>query len=137
MQTYTEMLDYTEEAGEIIRGGRWPPAAGCITLTLTRTCDGDPLNWPAGADGWTWELLISRYVAGSAPDLTLTAHSVDLAGHILTLTFYATPVNSASLPGGGRKRFDVDLKSTDGSAVVSFYDGAQGWAHVRNAAGQG
>ena len=126
------MQQYTQDAwGEIVRGSRWPPANDPFTIEITNTN-----GWPVGADSWTWEVLLSRAVAGSTPDLTLTA-SAGLDGNVLTLTFNATPAETAALPGGGRTKFYVDVRSTDGSGVVSYYDVVQGYAWARDPAGQG
>jgi hypothetical protein len=126
------MEDYTRSAwGEIVRGSRWPPAADPFTIEITNTN-----GWPVGADGWTWEVLLSRATAGDSPDLTLSA-SADLDEGVLTLTFQAAPEETAGLPGSGRTRFFVDVRSTDGSGVVSYYDCVQGSAWVRDPAGQG
>ena len=89
----------------------------------------------AGADAWTWELLLSRTLRAGTPDLTLTADSVAEDGTELTLTFHATPVETATLPD--KHAFAIELKSTDGAAVVSYWDAAQGRALVRSAAGEG
>ena len=126
------MEDYTRSAwGEIVRSSRWPPAGDPFTVEITNTN-----GWPAGADDWTWEVLLARAMAGEQPDLALEA-SAELAGDVLTITFHAAPTQTAALPGAGRQKFHVDVRSTDGSGVVSYYDCARGFAWVRDPAGQG
>jgi len=126
------MRDYTRsEWGDVVRGSSWPPANDPFTIKITNTN-----GWPDGADGWTWEVLLSRALAGATPDVTLTA-SAELSGNVMSLTFQATPVQTAALPGSGRTRFYVDVRSIDGSAVASYYDCVHGFAWVRDAVGQG
>jgi len=124
------MLNYTQDAwGDAVRGSRWPPAADPFTIRITNTG-----GWPAGADEWTWEVLLSRATAGGTPELVLTA-SAEVAGDVLTLTFSALPTQTAALPGNGRVRFLVDVRSTDGAGVVSYYDCVHGFAWVRDSVG--
>ena len=126
------MEDYTRSTwGEIIAGSRWPPAADPFTIAIANTG-----GWPPEAASWTWEVVLSRSRAGGTPDLTLAA-SATLEGDVLTLTFHAPPQQPASLPGAGRRPFFVAVRSTDGSGTVSYYACVQGYAWVREPAGQG
>jgi len=122
-------VHYTANA-EIVRGGRWPAGSGTISLQLTKSG-----GWPASVESWTWSLLLSRYQGGGAADLAIEADAVSLSGSTLTVTFYATPTQTASLGGSGRTKFAVELKSEDGSGVVSYYDQVEGYAWVRTRAG--
>ena len=136
------MQDYTQD-GDIIRGSRWPAADEVLTIQLTKAS-----GWPADADEWTWELCLSRTLRGGAPDLVLEASNVFVSDEILQCTFYATPAQTAALPGTGRTQFYVDLRSTEtpgttttpapGASVdiVSYYDCVHGVAWVRNPAGE-
>jgi hypothetical protein len=134
------MKDYTAY-DDIVRGGRWPAAGDALTVQITNDS-----GWPAGADGWLWELLLSRTLRGGTPDLALAADSVSVADDVLTLTFHAAPDETLSLPGSGRQQFYVEVRSTEGGGttttgsgeppVVSYYDCVQGTAVVRNPAGE-
>ncbi len=126
------MQDYTLTGwGDVIRGSRWPVADDTFTVRITNSS-----GWPQDADQWTWEVLLSRATAGADADLTLTA-AASLDGNTMILTFHATPLQTDSLPGTGRRRFYVDVRSTDGAETVSYYDCVQGFAWVRDPAGQG
>ena len=124
-------MNYTA-AGEIIRGSYWPPGGDVLTLVLTRST-----GW-VGADGWTWELVLSRTIRGGDPDLELEAASVTVDGTHLTLTVRATDDETAGLPKTNNRTFAVELRSTsdDDPAEVSYWDAAQGIAMVRSPAGE-
>jgi len=122
-------LEYSANSHEIIRGSRWPEPDDCIGLTITKST-----GWPGGAAGWTWQLLISSSEAGGTPDLVLTATAAVVLGNVLTLSFSATVAQTASLPLA--RKYKVDIKSTNG-AVITYWDAAQGYVSVRNAAGEG
>jgi len=125
----TTSADYTDSE-EIVRGGRWPAGSGWITCTLTKSG-----GWPDDVESWTWSLLLAPAQAGGAADLEIEADSVSLSGTTLTVKFVATPTQTATLPGTGRTKFYVELKSTDGSGLVSVYDQFEGYAWVRTRAG--
>ena len=131
MAKYTEGHNYTEQ-GEIIRGSRWPPFSGYVTVTIV--LDG---GWPAAADGWDWKMRFSRKLDGSTPDLAIDADTVtdDIPNDALILKFYATPAETGSLPGG-RAVFHVDIW-TSGGGEVGVHDMGQGYAQVRSMAGEG
>jgi len=124
------MLDYTRnEWGDIVRGSMWPPAEDPFTIELTNTN-----GWPAGADAWTWEVILSRIRAGGTADLVLTA-SASVDGNVMTLEFNATGAETAGLPGSGRTKFRVDVRS-DNAGETSYYDVLQGFAWVRDPVGE-
>lgn len=127
-------LNYTALTGPIVRGGRWPPADGNIRVILTRTQDGAALNWPIGADAWTWQLRISRDQWGGTPDLTLAAASVSLSNNVITLLFYATEAQTATLPSTDKRRYWIQVRSVDGTGEDGFY--ATGRAHVESPVAQ-
>ena len=130
----TAEFDYTEETGPIVRAGRWPPAGGSATIILTRTENGVALAWPAGAIGWTWQLLLSRNQYGGTPDLILTSTSNTLPStNVLQLCFHATVAQTTTLPGTDRRRFYVHVRSNNGG-VYGFY--AYGRAEVESAVGE-
>lgn len=124
------MKNLTEEY-EIVRGGRWPPAEDYAEFTILNVG-----GWPVGADGWTWQLCLSRVLRGGTPDLTLDAEYADLTGNVITARFHATAAETAALPGAAAQTFYADIKSTNG-AVVSYYDIVQCTARVRSAPGPG
>ena len=123
------MADYTEHA-QIIRGSRWPAAGDKLPVRLTKAS-----GWPAGSDSWTWTLRFARAWAGGGVDLTLTADTATIDGDVMILTFAATPAQTASLPGSGQVKFNVDVKSDDGAGELDYYDCVQGTAEVRNPTG--
>jgi len=130
-----ESVDYTKNTGPIVRAGRWPPGGdGSIKVILTRTENGVALDWPIGADAWTWEMLISRNQYGGTPDLTLTAFSVTRAPtNVMTLCFFASSAETNTLPGTDRRRDFVHIKSTNG-ATYGYY--AYGRAAVESRVGE-
>jgi len=121
--------EYTN-AEEIVRGSRWPAGSGWTVLTMTKSG-----GWPADVEDWTWTMRLSSAQAGGSVDLEITADVVSVSGTTLTLKFYATPTQTASLPGSGRQKYYVEIKSVDGSDIVSFYDSFEGYAWVRGSAG--
>ncbi len=126
-------IDYTEK-GEIVRGSRWPPFAGAVTVTVI--LEG---GWPIGAELWDWEMRFSRRRLGAAPDLAIDPDTVTRNDLIDALLFriIATPAQTATLPGGDAM-FNVDIWSDDaGGDGVSIADATQGFARVRSIAGQG
>jgi len=126
------MSDYTPASpGDIIRGSRWPPAEDYCEVRIEN--EG---GWPAGADGWDWDMLLSRTQRGGTPDLTLDAEHVSLDGDWIIARFHADDSETATLPAT-RGLFFVEIKSTDGGGGVHFYDVVAGTAQVRNAAGEG
>ena len=128
------MLDYTEDTGLIVRGGRWPPAGGSIAVVLTRTENAIAANWPAGVLGWAWQLLISRNQYGGTPDLILNACAVTLlAANILEVRFAATSAETATLPETNRRGYYVYVRSTSG-ATLGYY--AYGMADIESAVGE-
>lgn len=127
-------LDYTEISGAIVRGGRWPAADGYVRTIITRTEDGVALNWPAGADAWTWCLLISRSQLGRAVDLTLTAPIVTVTLNVATLYFYASEAQTNSLPNDDKTRYWVQIRSTTGAGEDSYY--GNGRADVESSVGE-
>ena len=127
------MKDYTERA-EIIRGSRWPPGAGFVTVRL-HCSEG----W-AGADEWTWELLLSRTLRAGTPDVVLEADSAAEDGEDATwfiVQFHATHTQTSALPETKNRTFHVDIQSTDGEGVPSLWDVVEGTALVRSPAGEG
>jgi hypothetical protein len=127
------MIDYTQDSGPIVRNGRWPAGANYIDVILIRTENGTTLDWPAGVTSWTWEMLLSRDQFGGTPDLTLTASTKSVSGHILTLQFTATATQTNTIPGTDKRKLWVQIKSTNG-AVISFY--GTGRADVESAVGE-
>ena len=116
-----ETHNYTKNTGPIVRGGRWPPGGdGSIKVILTRTENGVALDWPVGADAWTWEMLISRNQYGGIPDLTLTAFTVTRSANVMTLCFFASSAETNTLPGNDRRRDFVHIKSSNG-AIYGYY----------------
>lgn len=131
----TTHINYTEDTGEIVRGGAWPPTAphDVIEVKITKSNE-----WAAGADGWVWEMIISRGIRGSTPDLVLIATDCSVDGKVVTLTFFATAAQTAELQAGSTE-FNVDIRSTEAGdpAIPSYYDPAQGTVQVRDPVGQG
>jgi len=127
-------LDYTKCTGPIKRNGRWPPAGGAVRVILIRKQSGVDLDFPVGADAWTWELLISRSQYGGTPDLTLTATSVTVSGNVATLLFYATSAQTATITTTTNARYWVQVKSTNG-VIYGYY--ATGRAEVQSPVGEG
>ena len=126
-------VDYTEDSGPIVRGSRWPVAGGTTEVTLERSA-----AWPATVEAWDWEMLLSSSILGGTPDVTLTAVAVSEADDVVTLTFSATPTQTALVGavGDGKVTAGVDIKSTDGDGVVSIYSDMHGTADVRDAVGE-
>lgn len=124
-------INYTY-SGELIRGSRWPPWDGEVTVTIKFTA-----GWPIGAELWTWLLRFSRENLGGTADLEVTADSVtrDDPNTALILKFIATPTQTLSLPPKVPK-FYVDISANDG-VVLHIHDATQGYALVRLAAGHG
>ena len=136
------MIDYTLDANDepidVVRGGEWPPGGAPLTVTLTRAT-----GWTT-EDEWTWALCFSRLNAGGTPDLVVTAATVSIGDNedagdneVLTLTFYLTAAETLALGGDTKQLFRVDLRSTDASDHLSYWDVVQGTATVRGASGQG
>ena len=125
-------LDYTDDTGPIVRGGRWPPVDGVVTVVLIRTENGIALNWPVGSELWQWQMLISRHQYGGPTDLTLTALTVTRAAHIMTLTFWASTAQTSTLPGRDRRRFFVQIKSRNAplGGIYAYFGAANGRAAV-------
>ncbi len=118
--------------GDIVRGGRWPPADDSISVTVTKSS-----GWPVGAGAWTWKLRLSRQRAGGAADLELTSDGAEIDGSDIVLTFHATSAQTAALPGAGRTKLAVQLYSDDGAGVVSQYPPGAAYAYVSDPAGEG
>ena len=114
--------NYTKGSGSIVRAGRWPPADGAIKVILTRVINGVALDFPVGAEGWTWQMLISRNQYGVIPDLTLTAFMVTRAPtNVMTLCFWASAVQTNTLPGNDMRRDLVHIRSINEDVVPASY----------------
>lgn len=128
-----DSTDFTEVTGPIVRGGRWPAADDSLSVVVEKSS-----GWPAAAaTTWTWKLLFSRTEKGGSADLELTASAAEISDTTITLTFAATPAQTAQLSGAGKITFHVDLQSTDADGIVSYYPTVAGTAAVRDATGQG
>ncbi len=125
---------YTEITGAIVRGGRWPPAAGFTRVIIIRTQDDVALDWPAGTAGWTWALLLSRSQFGSTPDLTITASVINVSGNVVTLYFTATEAQTNTLPNTNKVRYWAQIRSVTGAGVDSYY--GAGRALVESSVGE-
>ena len=136
----------------IIRGSRWPPIGNLPVRLELRDWDGDAVNWAdvyPHADEWEWWLEISRHLANEAADLRLEAVNATIDGQYLTLEFRASHIQTAALPGSGRKDFLVDLMSIHartnttttagpgGMLEARYWSTAHGTAEVRDAVGEG
>jgi len=123
------LVNYTED-GEIIIGSRWPAFTGTATWTLTYTP-----GWPIGAESWIWSLRFSKRLSGGTPALSVDADSVsrDDLNTALILNFILTESNTNDLSPG---KNEVDIRSNN-SGTISVHDGTQGYARVRNMAGDG
>jgi len=125
------MINYTDPSwGDIVRGSRWPPAGDDFTIEISNTG-----GWPDGAEGWTWQVVLSRNEFGGTPDLILNADA-SLNDTVMSLTFHAEPDETAGLPGHRRVQYRVAVRSIDGSGVISYYDVLRGYAWVRDAVGE-
>ena len=124
------MINYTSDAGDIVIGARWP-VEGNLTIALTQAG-----GWAAGAASRIWRLHVSSYQSGGTPKMTLTSQTSVVVGTVLTLTFYATPTQTAELVAG-RNYVDLESVETSGETTISrFYDVVAGKATVRNKTGE-
>ena len=113
--------------GYLTRGSLWPEGGAVLTVNMTRAT-----GW-VGAAAWTWTLRISRERLGGTPDLTLASASVSVSGNVLTLTFTATHVETATLIETGRHYVEVH---SDAAGSPSDWHDTLGPLEVVDSVGQ-
>lgn len=106
------MKNYTENE-PVVRGGRWPPGDGYMTVTISNS-DG----WTTGAEDWNWGLELAQ-------EGSITAHTEvgastgSLSGNDLTLSFRMVPTATNNLPGTGPTTLRVELVSYEGTGTTA------------------
>ncbi len=113
--------------GYMTRGSLWPEGGAVLTIRMRRSS-----GW-VGAAAWTWTFMISRDRLGGTPDLTLASASVSVSGTVLTLTFVATHVETATLITTGRHYGEVH---SDAAGLPSDWHDTLGKLEVVDAVGQ-